>query len=106
MTALTELLYWYRTRGAPLVWLRHPTASSSNLDEALKAGGFMKAEELYGMTATTSVLARSGIVPDGVDVREATSTDWSVGPNWSHWATTSLPKSRASIRGSWRNRWV
>ena len=73
---VAELVDRYRARGAPLVWLQHPTASPQNLDEALRAGGLMEVEELYGMTAPTAGLRQGGVVPDGVEMREATAADW------------------------------
>jgi len=65
----------YRRRDVPFFWLVHPSARPSDLGERLRDRGFEEAEVLPSMAMDLRELAEPAAPPDGIEIREAATTD-------------------------------
>ena len=65
----------YAERGVPFMWVVHPSTEPSHLSDLLEARGMTLIEQMPGMTMDLANLPPLDPIPDGVEVREATSEE-------------------------------
>jgi ribosomal protein S18 acetylase RimI-like enzyme len=62
----------FRERGAPFLWLVHPSARPGDLTQRLQRRGFEEAEPITGMVADLAHLPQMLTVPSGVEIHDVT----------------------------------
>lgn len=67
---IDALMNHYEKRGVDHLWVIHPTASPTDLDERLNRRGFREAENCTGMIAGPEELKGSDTLPDGLVIHE------------------------------------